>query len=509
MRIECLRQHIVSGGKTFPIYIGFAPAAEIARVAVAPAFSRDTPNQQLAENLTQQPVRDWQRPISDERVEKIASTFNNTGALMPNPVLLSNNAFATGITITAKSIDGMPYQTGTFIVEVPDRTEPPRDRPLWILDGQHRISGLSGSQQKNDPVPLVLLLDDGSGSYTSPLLASLFAQVTTAAQKLDDLHNEWLTYAFQLGRYSISQLGHGAAARAFSCVVELCRNVELDGISPNPFFNQIQFNESVAVTPAMGGFSFKCTTLADLIARNYYALPCQQLHLTPDRLAAEIARAYKSLHSTIKDHGSSVFFGRGGKQQNIMQEAFLIGALTRSLRNGTTADYDALLQALNFHNTNWDFAWIVSLGGAANTESKRIAIAILNDALSTGRLPDGTDNLADYFKGDGAWVELVSSGLTAARRPQRNNKQKYRAVRGSLRTVPTATLPHVKVGEKTNNVGEVQILQRNAVGTPQRYKSIEKSGLILESPYPRPLEIVIEMHHYGGLVSGAEVDLSW
>ena len=118
---------------------------------------------------------------------------------MPNPVLLAKNAFVHGITIGQKTIDGMPYNTGTFIIEVPDTDGDPSQRPLWILDGQHRIAGLSKSQQKNDPVPLVLLLDDGSGSYTSPLLASLFAQVTTAATKLDDLHNEWLTYAFELG----------------------------------------------------------------------------------------------------------------------------------------------------------------------------------------------------------------------------------------------------------------------------------------------------------------------
>ena len=62
MQIECLRSHVVSGGHTYPIYVGFMKAADIAKVAVAPAFSRTTPNQQIADNITSQPVKDWQRP---------------------------------------------------------------------------------------------------------------------------------------------------------------------------------------------------------------------------------------------------------------------------------------------------------------------------------------------------------------------------------------------------------------------------------------------------------------
>ncbi|QNE18700.1 hypothetical protein F1D05_13260 [Kribbella qitaiheensis] len=271
MKIECLRAHVTSGGKTYPVYIGFASAEKIAQVAVAPAFALSTPNQQIAENLTSQPVRDWQRPISDERVAGIASTFNNSGGLMPNPVLLAKNAFATGIKITAKSIDGVPYQTGTYVIDVPEDATNPTDRALWILDGQHRIAGLSASAQRDDPVPLVLLLDDGTASYSSPLLASLFAQVTTAAQKLDDLHNEWLTYAFRLGRYNPGRDGHDAAIKAFSSVVELCKTAQWVTVQANPFFNQIQFNEHVQVRPTHGGFDFKCTTLSDLLAKHYYA----------------------------------------------------------------------------------------------------------------------------------------------------------------------------------------------------------------------------------------------
>src|SRR4051794_10841999 len=132
MKIECLQQHVTSGGKTYPIYIGFASAQDIARVAVAPAFSRNTPNQQIAQNISQQPVRDWQRPLNTDRVSHIADTFDDTGGLMPNPVLLAKNAFASGISITPKMLPNAPYATGTYEIEVADNVSNPMDRPLWI-----------------------------------------------------------------------------------------------------------------------------------------------------------------------------------------------------------------------------------------------------------------------------------------------------------------------------------------------------------------------------------------
>ncbi|WP_162794435.1 hypothetical protein [Nocardioides houyundeii] len=509
MKIECLRAHVTSGGKVYPVYVGFAPAEDIAKVAVAPAFARTTPHQQIADNLTTKPVRDWQRPINAERVAGIANTFNDTGGLMPNPVLLAKNAFSSGITITAKSVDGMPYQSGTFLIDVPETTVAPADRPLWILDGQHRIAGLSSSAQRRDPVPLVLLLDDGSGSYTSPLLASLFAQVTTAAQKLDDLHNEWLTYAFELGRYNPLRDGHESASKAFASVVELCKTAQWSSGQTNPFFNQVQFNEHRQVGPTMGGFAFKCTTLSDLLAKNYYARPAQYAHLAPSALAEEIARAYIALHTTIQGHHNSVFFGQGGKQQAIVQEAWLIGILTRLLMNGTTANYPALFQALNFQGTNWDFSWIRTLNGTANTASKKIAREVFEDALNSGKLPSNSSNLADHLKGNGASVDIVSSRLSPKGRPVKSGKITYTALRGSTGSHATATNPHVKIGGKTSNVGEVQVLDTHVVGKQQRYRDLERRGLVLQSPLSSPLDIVIVMQHYGDLSSQAEVQLNW
>ena len=66
--------------------------------------------------------------------------------------------------------------------------------PLWIIDGQHRITGLGDSKckQRDNPIPVVFLLNDGGSSYNGRNLAKIFAQVTTEATPLAKLHKEWL-----------------------------------------------------------------------------------------------------------------------------------------------------------------------------------------------------------------------------------------------------------------------------------------------------------------------------
>lgn len=505
MQIECLRSHVVSGGHTYPIYIGFAKAADIARVAMAPAFTRQTPNQQIADNITSQPVKDWQRPIDLERVGGIAATFDNTGGLMPNPVLLSNNAFYQGVTISPNSVHS--YATNTFTVDIDENT-PQDQKSLWILDGQHRIFGLSQSAQRDNLVPVVLLLSEVAGSYTSPGLAKIFAQVTTAAKKLDDLHNEWLTYAFELERYAPERAGSQATKRAFSSVVELCRTPDWNGAA-NPFFNQIQFNESVPVTPSLGGFSFRCNVLSDIVLRNYYAVPASVPHMTPGDVAHEIARAYQALHQIVQHHATSVFFATNEKQQQtIMQEAFLVGVLARMLLHGSTADYATLFQALNFHQTNWEFSWTKSLGAQENSASKRIARRVLDDAMSTGALPTGSANLADHLRGNGASVTLQCSRLTPAGRPAKQGQTEYVAMRGSVGSHNVGTTPNIRFLRKTSNVEEVVVHDKTSPKVTYR-EMLRGSGLTLNENLPRPLTVQVVMQHYGGLYSEGEVEFNW
>lgn len=509
LTIECLMNSVMSGGVSYPVYVGFLPAVDIARVAEAPSFLQTTPHQQIATNIASQPVKDWQRPIDPARVQVIADTFDDSGRLMPNPVLLAQNVFASGvIDIAPKTIPNSPQLTGSYVVTIDDSAHKSGQKPLWILDGQHRISGLSKSLQKDNPVPVVLLLDGGTSAYSSPLLASLFAQVTTSAMKLDDLHNEWLTFAFHLDDYSPGAPRAQVAKNAFETVATLCR-IPAFQAQANPFLSQIQFNEHLAVTPTHGGFTYKCTALKDLLYRHYFNQPAAAAHLSPPELAEQLALSYASLHSIVGSQPDSVFFGVPAKQQNIMQDAFWIGVCARLLQHGAPPDWTPILKALRFHQTNWDFSWTRTMSGPANTISKRIAIRVLSDALSAGALPTGSTSIADHLRGNGGTVRVTFSALTAAGRPHRQGRVAVDVLRGSTLSHAAHQHPHMKVTGQSSNIGKLEVVDATARGRPVHYREITGRGLVLGGSLPNPLELMFVMSHYGDQHSQAELQVNW
>lgn len=509
LTVECLRDTVTSGARTYPVYVGFLSAEKIALVAEAPSFQTTTPHEVIATNIAHEPVRDWQRPVDSGRVDGIAKTFDNSGSLMPNPVLLGQNAFVPGrIHISAKSLNNGGTLTGSWEVQIDDSVLTPGQRPLWILDGQHRIAGLSKSLQKANPVPVVFLIDDEAQAYTSPLLASLFAQVTTSAVKLDDLHNEWLTFAFGLDAYDGSRPNAATYRKAFEAVACLCRTPEYGG-KANPFYSNVQFNQHLTVSPSHGGFLYRCTVLKDLLYRYYFNQPSPISHLDPSDLATQLALAYDALHAVIGAQHDTVFFGPTSKQQVIMQDAFFIGVCRRVLKKGPESDWRTLLQSLRFHDTNWDFSWVRSLSGPANTASKYIAVAVLSDALESGTLPAGTANLADYFKGDGAKVQVEFSALTDAGRPKKAGRIENEVLCGSKKSQSAVHLPHIKVRNMTSNIGRLEIHDATKRGRPVVYKEILGRGLVLAGDLPNPLDLMFIMSHYGDLHNQAELQVTW
>lgn len=509
LTVECMQTTAPSGTAHYPIYIGFMPAKDIARIAEAPSFQHTTPHQQIATNVASQPVRDWQRPLDDGRVATIASTFDGSGHLMPNPVLLAQNAFIGGkINIVPKTIAGQPTLTGTYLVQIDDSDGSAAQKPLWILDGQHRIMGMAKSNQKDNPLPVVLLLDGGTGAYTSPLLASLFAQVTTSATKLDDLHNEWLTFAFGLDAYALSGPSSEAATNAFDTVAHLCRTTAYQG-SANPFYNAVQFNEHLAFRPTHGGFSYKCTALKSILFRNYYNQPSSHGHLPAADLAEQIALSYSDLHSVIGSQPNSVFFGPSAKQQTIMHDSYLVGVCSRLLTSGVPLSWQGILKTLRFHETNWDFSWIRSLSGPANTASKKIAENVMSEALSTATLPAGSNNIADHLKGNAASVTVQFSALTSAGRPTKKGRIIYEVLRGSTGSQSAQQHPHIKVAAMSSNIGKLEVVDATVAGRPQHYAEITGRGLVLEDGLPNPLELMFIMTHYGDLHHQAELQVNW
>jgi hypothetical protein len=511
--IQCLRQEVVSGANTYPIFVGFSPASQILSLAAAPSFSPQTPHSDICTNIQTTPVRDWQRPLNGTRVDEIATVYNDTGELMPNPVLLCENAFLSGSVITIRQqvgTGGVP--TNIWEIDVRDPSQGAQ-KPLWILDGQHRINGLSQSRQSNNAIPVVLLLNQTQQIYQGPLVAKLFAQVTTAASPLDELHNEWLTFAFRLKEFDPNSQNGPENVRAMETVVELCRRpFILNGSRSNPFHNKVRFNmhDSNVYGPLPGGFRYNCKDLKELVSKYYYLCSAGYgQHLSPVDLADQMALAFEALTmNVVHPHSETVFFGIGSFEQRIMQDAFWVGVFAAILKGGPKPDWNPLLQSLAFPTASWKFDWTVSLNGTAGTISKKLAIDVFSTAFEQGALPTTSGNLVDYLKGNNAAVELQFSNLSSNARPTRSGRSQLRVVAGNTLSQTISPAKHFKISKKSGNIGKLEIINNQSPpGSPVLYK--EKGEILSVTAHNNPLRLSLKMYHYGGKTGVAQVDISW
>ncbi|MFL5834693.1 MAG: hypothetical protein ACJ76B_12055 [Solirubrobacterales bacterium] len=514
MKVRCLKTVVTSGGRRYPLFVGFLTAERIAEVAEAPSFSKATSHREIAANVLEPPVKGWQRPLDTERVAAIRHAFRDNGALMPNPVLLSGNGESHGgaIDLTQEQASGS-IPSNVWIVEINDPGD--GSKPLWILDGQHRISGLAASKQKENEIPVVLLLNDDQGpgiSYTGRDFAHLFAQVTTTAKKLDELHNEWLTFAYGLDEYADTVPDHLAHRRAMEAVAELCRTSELDGGEPNPFLNNVRFNPEIPA-PKKDAFIYGCRQLKEILRKHYYSKVSEPL--APAELAEQLGLASRALKSVVRaPQEESVFFGSAEFAQLPMQDAFVIGILIALQHQPQIPEWGLFLKKLNFHQTDWRFkSWVKTTGGKAGTDSRRVAERVFSGVFREGALPQGAGNLADYLRGNRAEVTVELSRVNENGRPLAPGRKSQQLLRGDDISVEAEDLRHLRVarGWKTTNIARLEIVDATSnVTNPRKIPEMLGAGYLLpEDAEERELRLALHMVFYGGLSADAQLTVRW
>ena len=514
--VNCLKTVVVSGQRRYPLFVGFMTAADIAKVAEAPSFNKETTHSDIAVNVLQPPVKEWQRPLEKMRIGDIRLVFNDSGALMPNPVLLSENGQNQGtVHISQVSASGS-IPTDIWRVEISGPSQ--AQKPLWILDGQHRIMGMAQSKQSENEIPVVLLLNDGAPgqSYNGRDFAKLFAQVTTTAKKLDDLHNAWLTYAYDLAEYSDSEDDAQLHRAAMQTVAELCRRPNLDDDQPNPFFSGIRFNPE---NPGgrKDGFNYGCNTLKDFVLQHYFAQPHTGEDLLPDELANEIAEALIALRSVVKaPQDQSVFFGSGEYGHVAMQDAFVIAVLERLCAGDPPNDWVQFLKGLNFDQTDWRFkAWAKTMGGKAGTDSRKLAARVMKAAFREGALPEGVSSIADYLKGNRAKVDFVFSLTNEAGRPIKKGHASVEVFSGDNVSHDTEGRLHVRIAKawRYGNVARIEAVDASSsAANPKALPALLGAGLLLDPELPeaeRTLEVALQMIFYGGISKSASLMIKW
>jgi DGQHR domain-containing protein len=535
--IDCLRADHVSENDTFPLFIGFMSAQELRQVATAPQFDTKTPHEVIAGNISATPVREWQRPIDSDRVDEIARIFARQYELMPNAVLLAAPD-PSRVTFTAQG-------GSLWTLDFPAPNDTP---PLWILDGQHRIAGLSMANSV-DQIPFVLLASQGNSAlYQDSTFAKIFAQVTTTAEGLHPLHDEWLQFAFRLGKYDATSptqgLKNAQQAKAMAAVVALCHTRHLDtaGTKANPFFDRIAFNPgapsrrtpSPVIGPISGGFALDASSFQQLVYSSYYgsnALPSGEA--TPEVVAHNVGQAYTALVEAHKaaHRAESVLLNTAGaagaKGHKALQEGFLHGVLRYLAIHGPTDDWSAVLERRAFRSTDWrSSSWATGTrSGTEGTLNKKMARSIFETLFSVnlsalylpGVDPGATVNLADYFKGDIGWgIELQGR-----RRSDSGRLTKYsgtldprvKIVAGTSKAyLDLGDHRTVSIGVRTPNVISVEVADvKRPFESNWTYRGL-LAGLDLDPNahlHTRPAEIRLNITFYGGVQKDAILAIEW
>ena len=457
--VTCQRYEIHNGGMVYPYFLGALPARELKKVSDAPSFGYDTPNHQIAADVLVPPTKHWQRPLKEEKVRAIAERFDLPAEIMPNPVLLAVNPDRQ--IVLNRDIDAHGIQTGlwTIKIDIPDNDQ--EQKPLWIIDGQHRVMGMAETVLSNSPLPFVLLYSEQE-AYIPGVLAKIFAQVTTEATPLNKIHQAWMQFVFKLGEYE-----EGTSTwKAMKSTALLCRTQLYKGIT-NPFYGKIGFNpELPAQSINPNGFSFDAKYFQDLLETWYFDKQGGEYSLTEEEVAEQIALAVHALKGVIKrEVEKSAFFGDSRSEQKYFRDGFIAGVCSYLLENGVPREWSQVLKDLKFPQTDWDVSvWVNSTGGLAGNTSKKLAFSCFEDVFGRGELPEGVESLCTYLQGQGAFLQLEYRLVDENDTPIRNSTQVLEIeLSTTLRQIVIpAKARYIKITSPCINVGPVHISLKSA-----------------------------------------------
>jgi len=184
-------------------FMGVASAGDLDSITSVPwmdplskskDFANDILNGQMDENQ-------WQRMVDHGRVDDIRNFAEQNDKNLFNPVLLYVEEKHVDISGSGKEkkisvpFDFLKEHLGSYTDYFP-KPEEIDHRPVWIIDGQHRIRGFGSAKRGSRMhIPFVLLIGDGSLQKVAEI-ALLFTQINTTSRPLDALHKIYLNYQF-------------------------------------------------------------------------------------------------------------------------------------------------------------------------------------------------------------------------------------------------------------------------------------------------------------------------
>jgi len=194
-------------------YMGFAPAGSLDAVCSVPWMDPTLSSSDFSNKLLngQLDSGKWQRVVDHDRIKDIRNFADTPGKNLFNPVLLytSKDQIEGANKLNGRSTISVPFdflkeRRGEYHDYLPFPHEVDL-RPIWALDGQHRIRGFGSSGRGSKlPIPFVLLIGEGSHEDAARC-ALIFTEINTRSEPLDDLHKIYLNYQFAMEGHSISK----------------------------------------------------------------------------------------------------------------------------------------------------------------------------------------------------------------------------------------------------------------------------------------------------------------
>jgi len=377
--VPCIRSVIKHGGKEFVLYSGFMESKNIFRLSTIPKFQMTKPHLKIAEDLRDGKLTEWQRPLLEKKVKDIIKLYSNLSdvKIMPNGVLLgvdtsslqptpnSNPAvFDPKNIVSEKNPTGerkILEGKGFYNIEIESNDG---RKPLIVLDGQHRITGMAQSKQKNQPVPFVICHE----GFSDNDLAEIFTHVTTEATPMNELHKAWMQYSFKLGKFKSWQ-----QQKSGKTVVLMCTE-------SGHFKGEIKFNDTVSINhdENRGGFNQGKFTLigwSNIIYNNFYkSFNTAATAPEPSHLANTISNFVIALNAVDKNTKKSKFFTTSNSNKyhatlctSIIQELLKFLRKNTPLLANTIEQWEAFLQVPHrqWNNVHTDLPYVLPIGQSA------------------------------------------------------------------------------------------------------------------------------------------------
>jgi len=193
--------NIMSVSPGADVYSGSAIASTLHLVSKVPSLpkSLDTP-ETVKRVLDPDRNRDeWQRSLITNRVKHIDSFLSRSNNFFVNPIIIHLKKGAKNVRIMSRNGNHhLKIDLNKFLDE--DQILEGDQRPLDIIDGQHRVRGSARSSKGGVTyLPFILIPE----TYDTDLAAKLFTEINTTSKELDKDHQLYLAYRYSLAHHKL------------------------------------------------------------------------------------------------------------------------------------------------------------------------------------------------------------------------------------------------------------------------------------------------------------------